>query len=224
MFMQLLFAHLLADFPLQPRWLVAAKDRLWALGFHAGIHFLTALLMVGSARVKLLLPVAALGLVHFAIDFTKYRVGAIRPEWVKLPYLIDQAVHLLSLLLISRWMVGILAPANPVETPAWLIYGIGYLAATHVWFVTEKMLTEPQSSYRKEVEAELWPRMVARGVLLTILLLTGSGFGPLGLAATIWLPYSNRSHRARAVLTDLAVATLVAGMVKWATLSILTGI
>ena len=223
MFWQLLFAHLLADFPLQPQWLVAAKDRIWALGFHATIHFLTALLMVGSARSKLLLPVAVLGLVHFAIDLAKYRLGAFRPSWVKLPYLIDQLVHFLSIALISRWMVGILGTENVVAPHVWLIYGIGYLAVTHVWFVTEKMLTEPQSSYRKEVEAELWPRMVTRGLMLTIFLMLGSDLSGIGLTAMIWLPYSNRSHRVRSVLTDLAVTILVALLVKWATLSILAG-
>src|SRR4030042_686489 len=104
MFWQLLLAHFLADYPLQPRWLLAAKQRLWGLLLHVTIHFLTALLLVGDLRWKLLLPLLGLASVHFLIDLTKYRLAVTRPAWVRLPYFIDQALPLLPILGPARWL------------------------------------------------------------------------------------------------------------------------
>ncbi len=223
MFWHLYFAHLLADFPLQPRWLVAAKDRMWALGLHAVLHFLTALLIVGDVRWRILIPLLVLGLVHFAIDLVKYRLALSRPDWVTVPYFLDQLVHLLSILLLAGWVGSILGDAAVQRPPAWLLYAAGYLAVTHVWFVTEKVLTRPGSGYRKELEAELWPRMASRAVMLSLFLVLGSGQEAFGLLAIAWLPYKARSHRLRALLTDLAVAILVAALVRSATLTFAAG-
>ena len=107
MFWQLLLAHFLADFPLQPRWLVDAKQRLGGLLLHTAIHLLTSLLLVGDLRWKLLLPVLALALAHFIIDLSKYRLAVIRPGWVRLPYFVDQAVHVLTLLGAARGLARV---------------------------------------------------------------------------------------------------------------------
>jgi hypothetical protein len=210
MFWQLLLAHLLADFPLQPRWLVEAKQRPDGLVLHVGIHFLTTLLLVGDLRWQLLPPVVALALVHFVIDLAKYRLAVIRPAWVTLPYLIDQAVHVLTLLGAARWIA---ARVEPPAVEPWMIYAIGYLGVTHVWFVTERMLTWPDKHYQQVLEQGLWPRMVARALMLTALLILG--LGP-AMLATAWLPYRRADQGGRALLTDLAVAAVVAVLLRWA--------
>lgn len=216
MFWQLLLAHFLADYPLQPRWMLAAKQRLWGLLLHTSIHFLTALLLVGDARWRLLPPLLSLALVHFFIDLTKYRLAVRRPRWVTLPYFIDQLAHLLTLLAAARWIGAALGPgAEPAAQP-WMIYTLGYLAATHVWFVTERMLTWSDKPYQHILEASLWPRMLARAAMLTALLV--SGFGPEGggLTAVAWMPYRPEQRGGRALLTDLAVSAAVAVLLRWA--------
>jgi len=217
MFWQLLLAHLLADFPLQPRWLVEAKQRLGGLVLHASIHLLTMLLLVGEARWALLRPLISLALVHFLIDLGKYRLAVSRPGWVTLPYLVDQAVHVLTLLGAARW-IGVLV--DPPAAQPWMIYAIGYLGVTHVWFVTERMLTWPDKRYQRVLDQGLWPRMVARALMLTTLLLLGLGPAMIGMA---WLPYRRTDQGGRALLTDLAVAAAVALLLRWAARAALGG-
>lgn len=216
MFWQLLLAHLLADFPLQPRWLVAAKQQLWGVLLHTGIHFLTALLLVGDARWTLLPQVLSLALVHFVIDLTKYRLAVRWPAWVTLPYFIDQLAHLLTLLAVSRWMGAVLAPGAAPSPQLWMIYAIGYLTATHVWFVTERMLTWSDEANQLILEASLWPRMLARAAMLTALLLLGIGSSGAGLAAIAWMPYRREERGGRALLTDLIVAAATAILIRLA--------
>jgi len=213
MFWQLLLAHFLADYPLQPRWLLAAKQRLWGLLLHVTIHFLTALLLVGDVRWKLLLPLLSLALVHFVIDLTKYRLAVTRQGWVRLPYLIDQLLHVFTILGAARWSAVVLAPAGAPAAEPWMIYLLGYLLATHVWFVTERMLTWADKPYQQILDSSLWPRMLSRAMMLTVLFLLG--VGPQG-AAVAWLPYRRENRGARALLTDLAVVVVVAILVKWA--------
>jgi hypothetical protein len=217
---QLLLAHFLADYPLQPRWLLAAKQRLWGLLLHVTIHFLTALLLVGDVRWKLLPPLVSLALVHFVIDLTKYRLAVTRPAWVRLPYFIDQALHLLTILGAARWIAAALAPAGAPAAEPWMIYLLGYLLATHVWFVTERMLTWHDKAYQQILETSLFPRMLSRALMLSALFLLG--VGPQ-VAAVAWLPYRRESRGTRALLTDLAVAAAVAVLAKWAARAALGG-
>jgi hypothetical protein len=195
---------------------VAAKQKLWGLLLHASIHLLTTLLLVGDLRWRLLLPVLSLALVHFVIDLSKYRLAVIRPGWVRLPYFIDQALHVLTILGAARWIGALLGPAGGPAPALWMIYLLGYLAATHVWFVTERMLTWPDKPYQGLLESSLWPRMLARALMLTVLLLLTLGLDGVGLAATAWMPYRRAEQGSRALLTDLTVALAAAALVKWA--------
>jgi hypothetical protein len=216
MFWQLLLAHLLADFPLQPLWLVRSKRFFWGLAVHGTVHFLTLLLVVGSARGVIWPQLLALALIHFTIDVLKYRFGSRRPGWVTAPYFIDQAVHILSVLAVAS-RIGTLAPELPLAiAPAVAIVASAYVVATHVWFVTEKTLAHAETGYRSEVENSLWPRMLARAAFLSGLLfvLIGRAAPPLVLAGTVRLPYYKDTHWRRALVTDLLVAILTAAFVR----------
>ena len=218
MFWQLLLAHLLADFPLQPLWLVRSKRFFWGLAVHGTVHFLTLLLVVGGARGVIWPQLLALALIHFTIDVLKYRLGSRRPVWVTAPYFIDQAVHILSVLVVAS-RIGTLAPELPLAiAPAIAIVASAYVVATHVWFVTEKTLAHADTDYRSEVENSLWPRMLARAAFLSGLLfvLIGRAAPPLVLAGTVRLPYYKDIHWRRALVTDLLVAILTAALVRLA--------
>ncbi len=218
MFWQLLLAHLLADFPLQPLWLVRSKQFFWGLAVHGTVHFLTLLLVVGSARGVIWPQLLALALIHFTIDLLKYRLSSRRPAWVTAPYFIDQGVHILTVLLVTLWIVS-LKPELPLAiTPTLAIVAAAYVVVTHVWFVTEKTLVHAETGYRSEVENSLWPRMLARAAFLSglLFLLVGRSVPPLALGATVRLPYYKNNHWRRALITDVLVAVLTAIFVRLA--------
>jgi hypothetical protein len=216
MFWQLLLAHFLADFPLQPMWLVRSKRFTWGLVVHALVHFLTLLLVVGNARSAIWPQLLALAAIHFTIDVTKYRLGDRRPAWVTVPYFIDQAVHILTVGLVTRW-IEMSEPGLPLAIdPVFAIIVSAYVVATHVWFVTEKTIAHAEDGYRSEVERTLWPRMLARAFFLSGLLffLIGRATVPLAGGAAVRLPYYKDLHWRRALVTDLLVAILTAAFVR----------
>ncbi len=236
MIWNLLLAHLLADFPLQPLWLVRSKERTWGLVVHAAVHFLTTLLMVGAARAAVWPQVLALVVFHFTVDVIKYRFGFNRPLAVAVSYFVDQAVHISSLIVVAGWISSVAPGSEGLIAPALAVYGCGYLLATHVWYVTEKTIAHGQAAYRDELQLTQWPRMLARAGLLTVVLYLGSlGGGStvalaapllrrpavermlwLPLAATFQLPYQKDRQWRRALLTDLIVAIVTAALVRLA--------
>lgn len=174
MIWNLLLAHLLADFPLQPLWLVRSKERTWGLVVHGAIHFLTTLLLVGAARATVWPQVLALVVFHFTVDVIKYRMSFTRPLWSVVSYFVDQATHVLSLIVAAAWIASALPGAGGLIDPMIAVYASGYLIATHVWFVTEKTIWQARIAYRAEVELTFWPRMLVRAGLLTAVLYLGT--------------------------------------------------
>ncbi|GMR10969.1 MAG: hypothetical protein BMS9Abin28_1793 [Anaerolineae bacterium] len=208
MFWNLFLAHLLGDFPLQPMWLVRSKSQLWGLVLHANIHLLSMLLLVGAFRSEIWPQVLALATVHFVVDVVKYRLTESRPEWVTSSYFIDQAIHILSIIVVAAWIEVIVPEAGAAFNSALLITISGYILVTHVWFVTEKTVSHAESGYNQEVQSTLWPRMMARATFLTVLVAVGT-FG-FGVAAAVQFPYYRDSYWRRALITDLIVAVVIA--------------
>ena len=208
MFWNLFLAHLLGDYPLQPMWLVRSKSQMWGLVLHASIHLLTLLLLVGAYRNEIWPQVLALTFFHFAVDVMKYRLTDARPEWVTSSYFIDQAIHILSIIVVAAWIDSIVPEAGAAFNTALLITISGYILIAHVWFVTEKTFSHANVGYSQEVQSTLWPRMIARATFLTVFL-AGGTFG-LGIAAVFQLPYYRDSYWRRALITDLIVAVVIA--------------
>ena len=88
MFWTLLLAHLIADYPLQSSWMVRAKRTLGGLTLHVAIHIVVMLILVGPALPQVWLPLAAIALVHFALDAGKNvaRTGSSAAIWPIRPY------------------------------------------------------------------------------------------------------------------------------------------
>jgi len=210
----LLLAHLLADFPLQPMWLVRSKERIWGLAMHGTVHFLTALLMVGASRAVIWPQVLALAAFHFMVDVVKYRLGIKDRVWAVVSYFVDQAIHVVSLIVIAGWIMSIAPEATGLVDPAIAVYACGYLIATHVWYVTEKTISQGQIAYRDELETTLWPRMLVRAGLLSGLLYAASLALPL--AATLQLPYQKDRQWRRALITDIIVTVLATIFIRLA--------
>ncbi len=107
----LLFAHLLADFVLQPKklvlWKIKSKDGIIV---HALIHFFT--------NVLILLPIIIIGnywliavafiisFIHFWIDEAKISYD-LNHDQKLIPFLLDQFMHLLTILLVYFFISNI---------------------------------------------------------------------------------------------------------------------
>lgn len=87
-FLALLAAHLVADFPLQPKWMVRRKRNFAVLGLHVALVAGVAGLVLGRWPVELLLVLVA---THAAMDAVK--VYAL-PDSLH-SFILDQAVHLI---------------------------------------------------------------------------------------------------------------------------------
>jgi hypothetical protein len=208
MFWYLLFAHLLADYPLQPTWMVMQKTRLGVLGLHVGVHLGVMLAVVGAARQIIWPYLLLITAVHFMIDLLKNWFTAVRPGWVVGPYIVDQILHYITLWIVAAWVGdSAVMAALPLSIDA-LIYLNAYLLVTYVWFISERIIAHRDMVYRGEVIAQSWPRMLARVSFLSGLLLFCRWFFPSALrsATTLPIPYISGKYGFRAFVTDLGVS------------------
>ena len=125
----LLFAHVLADFAFQSDWMARNKRNPLALGLHMVIVYATAVAATGSLHPALL----ALALVHIGIDVGKL---VLRAAWTTAGgltlFLIDQGLHLVSLLALTLWLPDLWAQG--LWAPGTLITGEdGGILGTGLW-------------------------------------------------------------------------------------------
>lgn len=208
LFWHLFLAHLLADYPLQPYWMVLNKDRWWVLGLHVATHWLVTVALVGAARGALWPYILLLAAIHYVLDWLKIASSRWWPSWVILPYAIDQVLHLISLAWIADLTISQVEPGVLPLGSIWVIYAIGYLLVTHVWFVSERVLAYADRNYRNKVNETSWSRMLARaGILsLTLLGLNALDGSRTARLAPIWWPYRHDGYRSRELLTDVLVS------------------
>lgn len=216
MFWTLFLAHLGGDYPLQTDSLARAKRHWKGLVVHVAVHLLLLFLLVGTARRLVWPQLLALGAAHLAIDAFK-NVSATRwPRRVVAAYVLDQGLHIASLLGVAGWMQR--EWALTLDRP-WMIYASGYLLATYVWLITERVLARANHPAFEQPRSEQWQRMGMRALALTLYLMAGRAFlvaAAVGLAKGIgWLPlpYSRWPHGRRALLIDLLVPLLITALV-----------
>lgn len=128
-FIALLFAHTLADFAFQSSWMATNKRTPLALGLHAVIVYATLVAATGSTHPALL----ALALVHIAIDVGKLILTA---TWKTSkgfgPFMIDQGLHLASLIAVTFWLPDLWAQG--LWVPGALVTGEdGGILGTGLW-------------------------------------------------------------------------------------------
>ena len=99
-FAALLFAHVLADFVLQTRWMVARKGQARVLALHGAVVAGTAAFALGTVHLALIW----LAGIHLLIDLAKTRA----PHGLA-AFLADQAAHLVSLAALALWLPGLVA-------------------------------------------------------------------------------------------------------------------
>lgn len=147
-FAALLAAHVLADFVLQTRWMVARKRRPGVLLLHGAIVLLTAQTALGLVAAPALLVLA---LAHVVVDAVKAR-AAPGPG----AFLADQAAHLVVLAAIAVWQPGLwdtgLWASLPAPWPATILHaltlGAGFVLATRAGGFAVGLLMTAQTAGR----------------------------------------------------------------------------
>ena len=112
----LLFAHLIADFPLQTNWVFRFKLESWlGVVLHSAIHVVvTAFLLVRWPQVWPVLLI--LGILHFICDWLKTRPFC---DSGVSGFLIDQLAHVTILSVLA-----IFIPADAIWLPTWALYSV----------------------------------------------------------------------------------------------------
>lgn len=115
----LLVKHYLADFVLQPKWMLRAKGRLDAPGAyaHAGLHAIGSgivLILCGIGAATVLAIMIAELVVHFAIDYAKDRITKIsdverNPRQYWQLHGLDQLAHQMTYVVIAWVAIGSVA-------------------------------------------------------------------------------------------------------------------
>ncbi|MBN9320510.1 MAG: hypothetical protein BGN86_07415 [Caulobacterales bacterium 68-7] len=144
-FLALLTAHLLADFPLQPEWVVRKKEKPWVLGGHVAVVATVTILVTGSADPRVWAMVAG---THAAMDFIKVhfmKKGGLPA------FALDQAVHVAVIAAVAIWRPNAVADG-------W-----------YAWWPTEVKLL----AYRAMAMASGVIAAVMAGGIITKMLLTG---------------------------------------------------
>ena len=128
-FIALLFAHSLADFVFQTNWMVANKRNPLALGLHLAIVYAMAVATTGSLHLALLV----LALAHIAIDVGKLVLTSVwKTSGGLAPFLIDQALHLATLIALALWLPDLWAQG--LWAPGAIVTGDdGGILGTGLW-------------------------------------------------------------------------------------------
>ncbi len=216
MFWTLLLAHLLGDYPLQTDRLVIAKKHLPGLALHVGIHWVVMMLLFFPV-IGIVWPyILVVAIFHFGIDAFKNFLGRERPQWVISPYILDQTLHLSSLLFVSVWMAQTTdLPVWPVISP-WVIYVIGLLLSTYIWFVTEHILVYRSDNRQMSIKSSMWPRMGSRMLLYLLLVAPLPFMWLLALLGIIIIAilYSRYNYPRSWLLIDIGVPVVFALLVR----------
>jgi hypothetical protein len=210
MFWRLLLAHYLGDYPLQPDWMNARKDKIWGLALHISVHWLTAFVLIGPNRLQVWLPVTVLAGVHFFMDWFRTSMTKFWANRKSLAYVIDQMLHVIVIVVIARWIGRILGGGDPFGGERWPIYLIGLLLSTYVWFISERIFAAQNPRYLALLQAQFWSRMIVRGGLFTLLVLVESGFTSGAGMLGFMLPYRSQEFGRKTLIIDLSVAGVTA--------------
>ncbi|MFN2225212.1 MAG: DUF3307 domain-containing protein [Anaerolineae bacterium] len=166
---RLVLAHLFADFVLQTRWLVVRKRTLAGLAAHAAIVGL-AMVPVTWDRLDRWWPwLLVVTAIHAALDWAKLRLeqrlgrATARRLPPIVPFLADQALHLLTLA--AAVALAGAADASTLDWQWWV--ASAYLAGTFGLSIALPLWLDPPSLMRRPAAARLTV-MVTSALVLTL--------------------------------------------------------
>jgi hypothetical protein len=167
MFYRLILAHLVGDFVLQTRWMVVRKRTPAGLALHVGLVGL-AMIPVAWDRLAEWWPwLLVILIVHAITDWAKIRLEPHLAVPPIIPFLIDQAVHVLTITAVVA-----LADPNGLDLasggtdPMWWIASV-YLIATFAFSIALPLWLDPPSLMRRPPSART-TTIVASALALTL--------------------------------------------------------
>lgn len=220
MFYLFLLAHLVADFVLQPFWLVVRKRYWYGLLIHSSIVFGCMLLLplVDPASRSLWPIMLGISVIHAGTDWLKVHYGDRVPGPPIVSFMLDQVVHvcviwgMLSLVLPVEhiWAPG-LSPATHMA-----IYGSVYIIAALGVPIGVIVWLDPIFAHRTCAVGARLRSLVASVVAISCMLIGGVLALPailIGLTLAIHHPRSQHPLDTPAgMLVVLIIATLLAAI------------
>lgn len=173
MFLYLLFAHLVADFILQPSTLIKWKFESWkGVAVHAGIHFLVSFVIFLPFLFELRVVLGLLGIAisHFCIDTLKVKQELKNHHYVR-SFVTDQLLHFFFLA-VATWFIG--QPAWHLALPflqnfyASKLLWIGLSSALIASFVVEVFLYQFAREKNNPVFKPHYLALLLRGVVVAV--------------------------------------------------------
>jgi hypothetical protein len=180
-----LLAHLVADFILQPYWLVQRKRRWDGLLIHGGIVLACMLALPLSDRSALALWPAMLGIaaVHVAADWWKVRYGDRVPGPPIVPFVLDQVIHVATLcvalsLALPAAQVWRLA-ASPAAPSA--LWAAAYIVAACATPIAVMIWLDPTFQHVALAGSARMRSLLAGAGIISLMLIGGSLALPVAL-------------------------------------------
>jgi hypothetical protein len=185
MFYLFLLAHLVADFILQPYWLVVRKRRWDGLLLHGSLVLvcMLALPLADPAAQALWPAMLAITAIHVAADWWKVRFGSRIPGPPIGPFMLDQAIHITTLavvlsLALPAEQVWTLA-ASPVALLA--IWAAAYVSAACATPIAVMIWLDPSSQHAALAGPARWRSLLVGAGAVSLALIGGA----LALPATL---------------------------------------
>ena len=211
----LLFAHFLADYPLQPSWMVLNKTSPWVLLLHILIHWGVMLGLFWAYRSIIWPYITTLAVIHLCIDITKNWFNVHHPEWTVRAYLVDQLCHIISIYLVADWIIrnNILRADLPFDKSV-VVFGLGLLWVTYVWLITERIIVRGRLDEWLSADPQLeWSRLFIRAGFYAVLLLAANLVAPLSASILFQYPYPDTGRGKLALVIDITLVLVVTGLV-----------
>jgi hypothetical protein len=185
MFYLFLLAHLVADFILQPYWLVVRKRRWDGLLLHGTIVLvcMLALPLADHAALAFWPAMLAITAIHVAADWWKVRFGRRIPGPPIGPFMLDQVIHITTLaavlsLVLPSGQVWRLA-ASPVAPLA--IWAAAYVVAACATPIAVMIWLDPLSQHAALAGPARWRSLLVGAGAVSLALIGGA----LALPATL---------------------------------------
>jgi hypothetical protein len=213
LFWNLLLAHFISDYPLQPKWMVRNKTKPLVLLVHVGIHFVVMAGLTGTSMVRLWPFLASLAGAHYLIDATKIAANKYLPDRLFSLYVADQAAHYITIGLTGLWISRVAGTPQPLLSIPLAVYLLGFVVVSYVWFISEQIIAFRNPVYQQEINETGWSRMLVRTVLLSLILILQHNISFSILPLGVFLPYLEGQYKRRALWSDIFVVCAVAVLV-----------
>lgn len=205
MILTFILAHFLGDYALQTGKMVEAKQRWSGLLLHIGVHIALLFALTWGIWPQVYLHLLLIAAIHLLVDTLKSTIAKLRPEWVIMPYLADQALHLGTIFFVGSLMDPALAPPLAGN---WEKFLLALILATQAWFITERILFYRDPDFVAEINQHAYARSAARAVMMFAIYFAFIGLaqGPAIAAAGGIGIYTSEKYRIRVLLLDITVA------------------